>query len=201
LTFEADASNVAVFRDDRGNDLLKQFSQSLSSNFSLFSTISDDGKTAAIDVRVGALPTPGAREIHLEGKLVFKCAGEQANVGGSLQLETGVRAQVGPVAVLVKEVEPERPEKAHLEPTHKMVHLVTEGQDPDTIETLQLLDASGEPISVYHERGMHRSNYRTVGKFNFNIPLTVQFATLQIRYWKDSALVEVPVNVTLSAGL
>lgn len=203
LKFDDDASTITAFFDDQGKDLMDRFRPPNSWLFNRAAGpfVNGDGQTATIDVRVAALPTPGTREIYLEGRFVFKRASKVETVRGPVQLEGGVQAQLGPVVVRVKLVELDRHGDPHLEPTHKTIRLETEGQDPDSIETFQLLDGSGKLISESRGHGMQRQNQRTVGTFNLSVPRAVQSGAIEIGYWTDSALVEVPVKVSVSAGL
>jgi len=202
LKFDPEASRITVFSDDRGSDLMERcnpyHSQILEQRTGR--VVSSDGKHATVDLHVKMLPTPGARELHVKGALVFKRGGELKTVRGPVVLEAGARAEVGPFAIRVTHVEIERYGDPHLDQANNKIHFEFEIQDPDTIKSFKLVDAFGVVISSSRGYGRHTTNERTIYKVTEAVRRDTRSATIELSYFGDSGVVEAPLDATVSIG-
>jgi len=203
LRFDEDASKISVFADDKGKDLIDRYPGRDDRIFRTFgaNVINGQGQTANIDVNVRHLPTSGAGKLHVKGTLVFKKAGQLQTVRGTMNLKSGGQAKIGPITLRITSVELVCIGDPHLGSTHHTIQFEYEGQDPDTIKTFQLLDHAGAVISQSAGGGFRRNYQIVTGNRGLFVPKEVQSGTIEIAYWNDSTVVEVPVNVTVSAGL
>ena len=82
VSFDTAESKIAVFTDDKGNDLLaklagpspQQGTAIKADGFSFFPLISKDAHACAVDVNAALLPAKGCATIKLAGSVVMLCA-------------------------------------------------------------------------------------------------------------------------------
>jgi|GEM_PF-2102915 len=209
LKFNDEASTITTFEDDKGKVLLRVAPYDIPRlifGHSSPTTISRDGHSAVIDLKARDTPTKGAHEISIEGTLVFKEASKTRTVSKhGFSLESGKETTIGHIRVKIDSVRrvKERGGDPHLDwgRTQVYVDLLTEGQDPDSIESVRLVDAKGQTLSQPRGEGYHRRNQKVTGTFTLLVPDGVRSGKLEIAYWADMRQLEVPVALTVTAGL
>lgn len=106
VSFDSESSKIVACTDDQGGDLL---SSALSvrderPEFGSFPKVTADGTAASIEVRLPALPKPGATQVHLETMLTFKVGGPISEHHAPLPLEVGAQFTCGPYTFEVSNV-------------------------------------------------------------------------------------------------
>ncbi len=139
------------------------------------------------------------------GKTVFKEASKTKTVSqDGFTLEPNNKMSIGHVNVGVKDVRVQSSGDPHvksLQTRQLYVDLVAEGQDPDSIESIRLVDATGKTLSQTRGVGRRVHNGKVTGTFTLYFADRIIQGKLEITYWADASRVEIPVLLTVTAGL
>lgn len=206
LAFEEDASGIRSFSDDTGKDLLATpFDHKAELECRLPTGISKDGHVAVVDVLTRALPGMGARELYIDGNLVFLQGTEKKTaVADDVRVEVGERGTLGEISFEVLEKEAQAyGGDPHLKASARKVYRVTietRGPDPNSIESFRALDEEGREISASHGRGRSQTNSFVRGSFSLNIPEGVTTCRLEAVYWPKPTKISVPIKTTVGVG-
>lgn len=190
IDMDRERSQVTLFTDDQGTDLLDE--DELFGPIEMSPRIAPDGRSLAFVIGSKTLPHKLASRLRVQGKVLVRQATERVTYESkALALAVGTAFQLGAFRFEVSESEPSSWGEGW------STTLVTR-QDPGAIVAWKLVDEHG----VEHEWPCNMSIdgggtwYRTLSS-----PERVEQAVVRIEAWKDVREGQVPFDVEAGLGL
>ena len=196
ISFDEDESKLTSLVDDTGTDLLKG-ENSYFGPFGSFPRFSEDQKAAMIEISGPGLPVAGAKAIRAQGVFKFQQATKSTKVKAeSVKLEEGTEFQASEFKFVISEFGKSEWSDAPIEMT-----LQTK-QNANAIRAVRFYDADGKEIeSEEAGRGYMSFGSDVTHDLGFTLGTEVKQATIEIEYWENLKLIDVPFEVSTGVGL
>jgi hypothetical protein len=200
VRFNDQATHFTKFADDKGNDLLQEPDPRPAYPVRpFFGNVPKDGATANVSVYAPLLPAKDAREITLQGVLVFRSATRQTTAEqADVQLTDGNLITAGPYELGIGKVTaPDAPQA-----NGHVTLMLQAHQDLSEIVSIKFFDAAGNEVPS-SERGWGSSGAgSTLSTYqNYDLAQKPDAVTVKITYWTDLRDIEVPLDVKIGLGL
>ena len=190
IDVDVGASELSVFRDDRGTDLAA--AEGFTGPFESLAEIAEDGRSAVVVVASEALPAEGASRLEAEGTLALTTASiQKTHVSERVELRPGVRFALGPHAFQVTEVGPQ-------EWSEQWSFTVATDSDVHAIVSWTITDGEGREHEATPWMTMSAGD-RT--EQSLSCEEIAGPATITVRAWDNARRVQVPFSVTSGLGL
>lgn len=196
IDFNAEASSLSAFTDNKGTNLLAA-DDKWSRNGLSSANISDDGQAAMIEVQAAGLPAQGATHLMFKGVATFDVATKtKLHKSEKVPLKVDQKIAVGPLNFTIKKVgAPEWGDAA------LSVQLEAQ-QDLKAIKALRFIGPDGKPIKADRSGSMsYRWGDKLTVQQDFNLETKIEEATIEIDVWEDMQQIKVPFEINSSVGL
>lgn len=184
LDADEDESSVDAMTDDQGLDLAQ------GPEFDFSPNLTADARGLVTSLRVGALPSPTAREFRVSGHLAVKTAqGERTERAAKVTLAKGQAFKVGGAAYTVEDVEADG-EESYV--SLAMTRAVYEG-----IKDIRFLDASGTAV----EASMSMRGYSMDdANMAYRVTGAAKVTAVEVVRYENPLTQKVPFSLTVSLG-
>ncbi len=104
IKVDSDASKIDSFKDDGGNNLMVEVKGIDRNGIGAFPRISEDGKSAMVEINAGGVPDAKAGKLAVEGTLVLQLASKKKTIKSApFELKKGVVVKVGDIEMKLKD--------------------------------------------------------------------------------------------------
>lgn len=204
--FDKESARIELFTDQVGTDLLKP-SILNKAGMGLSPSVSDDHHTATFSMRGPQTPAPGAKEIHLRGKVVVEIGvDEKTEEQKRLLLKIGSSVTVGPCPFKIKNIQAFGENSLQITLSSNKSH--------SAIKTIEFIGADGKKIksrktgqsSMGWDKNMTYDLYYSLTRDKETAlkdaeKMIAELVTARITYFTKVDKLEVPIDVKVGLGL
>lgn len=198
-----DKSRIDAFSDDTGADLLEPppATGAASNQFSMttsvigpFPTISNDGKSAVVELTAPSSPADGATSLQLKGTIVMQLAvGTSKITVPHAELVSGAMDVPG-YTVAIEQVGEVNWGNG---PQRSVTFKVT-GDKAEQLAAVRFLNADGSEIQSQRTMRMRMFGHVQV---TYVLDKMVDAATIELSFWDGLESVEVPLDMQITLGI
>jgi hypothetical protein len=199
IKFDEEASKIDSFTDDKGNDLLVKAKGSFQNvGFGSFPKISEDGRSALLEISGGGVPAPGSSTVNAKGTLVFQMASQKKAIKSApFELKKGTPVKVGDIELKVQSAG---------KPSFGEDALEVEFQTGDKAVTMlagvKFYDAAGKELE---SQGAGSSSMGFGNKYTYGRSYSLKEAVkgkvvLEFEVWTDLKEAKLPFSIAAGVG-
>ena len=198
IDFNMDESLVAVFKDDKGTELLVEKTGFNKDGFGPFPKVSEDGKAALVEVRSKTVPTKEATKLTAKGMIVLKTASKtKTEKSAAVELKKGTKLKIGKLSFVIKDAS-----KPSFGDDALSIELETKDKEIELVAATRFLDASGKELE---SQNAGSSSMGFNGNFTYGRSFTLKKlpkgkVVIAMDVYTDFAEKKVPFSVTAGIG-
>lgn len=188
VTLEEQGTALETFKDDKGADLPGRQDQGRTHFFGMFPQISDDGSRLVFSIESPQVPSKGAREITVKGKIIAVVGKDEKKASHKdVAIKKGSKVEAGPFKADMG---------VQMVNDNTQVHL--RAATFEGIKKVAFFDASGKEIPS------KKTGWNKFGNLMTHVfDLTGKFdkATIEVTYFAGREKITIPFDNKASVGL
>ena len=181
-----DKCSLKTFTDNQENDLLDGI------DWSGFPKISEDGRSALIEVTSKNRPSMGAEKLHVRGSVYLRvAASEYTDRIENMTLKTGTKVMVGQEAIQVM--------KTEIDNENLTIVLQISQSLKNNMKDIRFYSLSGQELEIW---GRGSFTFGSVSQMEYNLDTNTipEFLNIEIDIWKELENSDLPFEIEAGIG-